>query len=132
SSSVEQKSNETEYAYSNGQLHIPRVVTDVAFNRWVTRAVSTPEVELGLYHQPQRPLKLHVESPGLLSSMRFINDTVGALEISVAADELQIETRAYGVNFKDVFIAMGQMLPSFKMTGECSGIVTAVGADFQS
>jgi NADPH:quinone reductase-like Zn-dependent oxidoreductase/NAD(P)-dependent dehydrogenase (short-subunit alcohol dehydrogenase family)/SAM-dependent methyltransferase len=131
-SSESQKSNEMEYAYGHGRLHIPRVITDVAFNEWVTRAVGTPDVEVGLYHQPQRPLKLQVESPGLLSSMRFIDNATGTTQIPLAPDEVQIEARAYGVNFKDVFIAMGQMPPSMKMTGECSGLVTAVGLEFQS
>ncbi|KAI1422806.1 hypothetical protein F5Y12DRAFT_716937 [Xylaria sp. FL1777] len=41
--------------------------------------------------------------------------------------EIQVSTRAHGINFKDVFISLGQMPPSVTMVGEMSGIVTAVG-----
>ncbi|OBT81690.1 Type I Iterative Polyketide synthase (PKS) [Pseudogymnoascus sp. 03VT05] len=123
------KSNEFEYAYKNNTLLVPRVQTDIQFNTWVDKVVKTQSIESGLFHQADRPLKLEVETPGLLSSLRFVDDEVCLLPLDPS--EIEIETKAYGVNFKDVFIAMGQMLPGVKMAGECSGMVTKVGSALQ-
>lgn len=125
-----QKSNEYEYAYSDGKLFVPRLLTDEKFDNWVDRTVKELEPEMTLYQQPDRPMKLQVETPGLLSSLRFVDDPLA--QTSLLPDEIEIEARAYGINFKDVFIALGQMLPGVNMVGEVSGVVTAVGSSFES
>jgi NADPH:quinone reductase-like Zn-dependent oxidoreductase len=55
----------------------------------------------------------------------FMDDPSAQLPLD--PEEIEIQTRAYGVNFKDVFIAMGQMLPGVKMAGECAGVITRIG-----
>jgi NADPH:quinone reductase-like Zn-dependent oxidoreductase len=105
---------------------IPRVQPDTKFNEWIDRAVGDDRLDTLPYHQSDRSLKLHVETPGLLSSLRFVEDD--SLASPLRADEIEIEAKAYGVNFKDVFIALGQMLPGVNMIGEVSGVVTAVGS----
>jgi NADPH:quinone reductase-like Zn-dependent oxidoreductase len=125
-----QKMNEYEYSYRDGKLLVPRLQTDEKFNNWVDRAVRELEPEMTLYQQSERPLKLHVETPGLLSSLRFVDDPQA--QTPLLPDEIEIEARAYGINFKDVFIALGQMLPGVNMVGEVAGFVTAVGSNFQS
>jgi NADPH:quinone reductase-like Zn-dependent oxidoreductase len=47
----------------------------------------------------------------------------------LAPDEIRLESKAYGVNFRDVFIALGQMPDGLPMAGEVAGVVTAVGSD---
>ena len=123
------KGTEYEYAYKDNTLLVPRIQTDIQFNTWVDKAVKKQSLETGFFHQSNRPLKLEVETPGLLSSLRFVDDEVTLLPLH--PEEIEVETKAYGVNFKDVFIAMGQMLPGVKMAGECSGIVTKVGSALQ-
>lgn len=125
-----QPSNEYEYSYSNKNLLVPRLQTDKKFDSWVDRAVGELEPEMTLYQQSERPLKLHLETPGLLSSLRFVDDPSAKDEL--LPGEIEIEARAYGINFKDVFIALGQMLPGVNMVGEVAGVVTAVGSNFQS
>ncbi|MCJ1309677.1 hypothetical protein MMC25_003337 [Agyrium rufum] len=120
------KSDEDEYTFSKDQLLISRVHADAKFDDWVKRTINTQNVEVGPYQQPERPLKLEVETPGLLSSLRFVDDEV-PLKL-LGPFDLELEAKAYGINFKDVFIAMGQMVPGVSMTGECAGIVRKVGS----
>ncbi|KAJ4203077.1 hypothetical protein NW759_015276 [Fusarium solani] len=121
------RSDEDEYAFRDGQLLIPRVHADTKFDDWVKRAIYAQSMATGPFQQPERPLKLEVETPGLLSSLRFVDDEI--LSKPLGPFELELEARAYGVNFKDVFIAMGQMIPGVTMAGECTGIVRKVGSE---
>jgi len=83
-------------------------------------------MESGPFQQLDRPLKLEVETPGLLSSLRFVDDEVPSKPLGPF--DLELEAKAHGINFKDVFIAMGQMVPGVTMVGECAGIVRKVGS----
>ncbi|KAI0599931.1 hypothetical protein F4775DRAFT_591035 [Biscogniauxia sp. FL1348] len=118
---------ELEYAYTDGKLQIPRVRRDHAFHEWTGRIRGDEKLSLCPYHQADRPLRLEVSVPGVLGSLRFVDDETALLPLP--ADEIQIEARAYGVNFRDVFVALGQMPGHLPMVGEVSGIVTAVGSD---
>lgn len=120
------RSDEDEYKFSNGQLLIPRVHVDAKFDDWVKRAIYAQGMETGPFQQADRPLKLEVETPGLLSSLRFADDETPSKPLQPF--EIELEARAYGVNFKDVFIAMGQMIPGVTMAGECAGVVRKVGS----
>ncbi|KAJ5833041.1 Highly reducing polyketide synthase sdnO [Penicillium riverlandense] len=128
--SESQRSNEHEYAICNGLVHIPRVQPDTKFNEWIDQAVGSDRLDICPYQEEGRALKLHVETPGLLSSLRFVDDD--SITADLSPEEVEIEARAYGINFKDVFIALGQMLPGINMVGEVAGVVTAVGSSMQS
>lgn len=120
-------SDETEFRLRRGQLIIPRAQADSKFNHWIDQVNGQTQLDTCAYQDADRPLKLEVETPGLLSSLRFAHDDIPARPLG--RDEIQLDARAYGVNFRDVFIALGQMLPGLPMAGECSGVVTAVGSD---
>ena len=129
-SSAQSSLAETEYAYKDRQILIPRLIPDNRINDMVTGKNQTPTAEPTLFKQSQRSLKLHVGKPGLLDSLVFVDD-YRVLE-KLRDDELEIEVDAFGVNFKDIFIALGQMKATTPMGGECSGIVTAVGSQCRS
>lgn len=118
---------EHEYVYRNGHLMIPRLKLDQKFLRGVGSRFSGQHslVEVP-YHNVNRPLRLEVEIPGLLNSLRFVDDK---LPQDLNPCDIQLSSRAHGINFKDVFIALGQMPPSVTMVGEISGVVTAIGRD---
>ncbi|KAK1593857.1 beta-ketoacyl synthase domain-containing protein [Colletotrichum navitas] len=120
------RSDEDEYTFSNGQLLIPRVHADAKFDDWAKKSIYAQSIETGPFQQADRPLKLEVETPGLLSSLRFVDDETPSKPLGPF--ELELEAKAYGVNFKDVFIAMGQMVPGVTMAGECAGVVRKVGS----
>lgn len=139
SMSGEEETYERELRYSNGELLIPRLQTDSKFQAWADRrstASSTSNalpLESGVpYHQTGRPLKLDVGTPGLLGSMRFVDDDSSSSKIQLKPWEIEISARAHGVNFKDVFVALGQMRAGVNMVGEVAGVVTDVGEDMKS
>lgn len=120
------KSYEDEYIFRNNDVLIPRISADIKFENWVKKSTFGQSVEDGIFQQPDRPLKLEVETPGLLNSLRFVDDDLPFKDIGPF--EIELEARAHGINFKDVFIAMGQMVPGVTMAGECAGIVRKVGS----
>ncbi|KAF2180972.1 putative polyketide synthase [Zopfia rhizophila CBS 207.26] len=121
------RSAECEYMISGGKLHIPRLVA----NPKVDNVLSTPDDEvipdMVPFHHPDRSLSLHVKSPGLLNSLQFMEMETFQ---PIGADEVEIEVHACGINFKDVWVALGQMKPKDSFVGECAGVVTAVGKSF--
>ncbi|KAG5778891.1 hypothetical protein H9Q73_007445 [Fusarium xylarioides] len=61
-------------------------------------------------HQTDRPLSMYVGMPGLLDTLVFDDHplvSAAASEESIPADLVEIEPRTYGVNFRDVMVAMG-------------------------
>lgn len=123
-----ERSTEVELVYQDGQLHISRALPDVDLSRYIE--AGKPKTDLGPFHRPGHSLKLHVEKAGLLDSLVFVDDD--AAEEPIEPDQIEIETRAHGINFKDVYIALGQMKPTERMAGESAGIVTKVGSNFTS
>ena len=121
---------EVEFAYHEDELLIPRLIPDANISSYMEIASGNTKTELSRFHQPNRPLKLSVRSPGLLDSLVFIDDevTTGPL----GENEIEIRVMACGINFKDVFVALGQMKGSTQMAGECAGIVTTVGCNMQT
>ncbi|KAM0345449.1 hypothetical protein ACHAPU_006376 [Fusarium lateritium] len=127
--SHDQKSLEPEFAYENGRVSIPRVLPDMTFLKWARSSWdqgTVTETETAL-HQGDRALKLEVGTPGLLSSLRFVD---GDLLPELGADQIEVKADAYGVNYKDVSVALGQT--SSEMAGEFAGVVTAVGQDMKA
>lgn len=124
---AEEPSREFEYAERGGRIYIPRLVQDRKLQDYLTASVTQPEPKLQPFFQPDRPLRLEVETPGLLDSIRFVEDETPRK--SLAADELRMDLRASGVNFRDVMISLGQLDDSSAMAGEHSGVVSGVGTD---
>ncbi|KAM7199140.1 putative polyketide synthase [Rhypophila sp. PSN 637] len=126
------RSEEFEYMmHSGGQLFIPRVVPDDQFSRFAESRGSDSSRNGSLvetkYLDKDRPLMFSVQVPGLLNSIRFV-DNEDMTNKPLGAQEVQVEARAHGVNFKDVFISLGQLPANTVMTGEMAGVVTAVGS----
>ena len=74
---------------------------------------------------------MHVDVPGLLDSIVFKDN--GAAQVALAEGWVEIEPKAFGLNFRDVMAAMG-MLKELKqeMGVECAGIVTRMGGGVSS
>jgi acyl transferase domain-containing protein/NADPH:quinone reductase-like Zn-dependent oxidoreductase/NAD(P)-dependent dehydrogenase (short-subunit alcohol dehydrogenase family)/SAM-dependent methyltransferase len=125
---------ESEFAVRDGLILVPRVSKDVVRNKMLTPEApnwavpeSIPEAPL---FQDQRPLRLEIGIPGLLDTMAFNDDKeadVGGSD-DTQADMVEIEPRAYGLNFRDVMVAMGQLRERV-MGLECAGIITRVGSE---
>ncbi|MFG1350010.1 SDR family NAD(P)-dependent oxidoreductase [Xanthobacter autotrophicus] len=80
-----------------------------------------------------RRVRLHVPQQGALGSLGWIADERKA----PAADEIEIEVAATGLNFRDVMLALGALdddilgpgLTSASLGFECAGTVVRVGSD---
>ena len=125
-SSTSKDSREMEYMERDGILHIPRVMNDDEMNRFVHQQLQESEPEPQPFFQKDRPLKMKIGSPGLLDTLHFIDDYT--LSTSLADDYVEIEVKAIGLNFKDVMIAMGQLVNEHIGT-ECSGVIIQVGSN---
>ncbi|GFP60348.1 highly reducing polyketide synthase AFT9-1 [Trichoderma asperellum] len=119
---------EFELMYRDGKMQIQRFVTDNKLSKAVTASSDVIETEETTFHQADRRLRIHVDKPGLLNSLVFIDDNYSTL----GPDEVEIKSYAWGLNFSDVFIALGQLPPTQPMVGESAGVITAVGSNFAS
>lgn len=119
---------EYELMYRNGKMHIQRLVPDDSLCNALSTGSDDADTDETLLHQDNRPLRISVDKPGLLSSLVFVDDMLDSL----GPDEVEIKSYAWGLNFSDVFIALGQLPPTQPMVGESAGVITAVGANFTS
>lgn len=118
-------SQETEFLEINTLLSIPRITPAIDVTRqFQGRAMQQRPALTQVHNAP--PLKLAIGSPGLLDTLHFIEDD-GAMQ-PLEPDEVEIQTHAIGINYKDLLVAMGQ-LPSASMGLECAGIVRRCGPD---
>ena len=113
-----------EFALKDGILHIPRLVHDNVTNHSLTRETHAESKYLQSFYQEGRPLRLTITNPGFLDTLSFIDDD--RLASPLPDDEIEIEVKASGLNFKDVILALGQ-LPGYYLGQECSGVVTKAG-----
>ena len=114
--------------YRKGELHFQRLVTHPDLYKALLAKPEESEKETTLFHQDARVLRAHVERPGVLSSLIFVDQEFGELE----PDEVEVQSFAWGVNTRDLAIILGQAKPGQQMVGEGAGIVTRVGSDFES
>ena len=119
------KAEDMEFAERSGRIYVPRVVEDPSLQSHLTLQSNEPQVGTQRLFQSGRSLRLDVATPGLLDSLRFIDDSSGTAPL--APHELRMQPRAYGVNFRDVMIALGQLEDTSLMSSEHSGVVMEVG-----
>lgn len=124
-----ESTKDVEFVEKKGSLYVSRIIEDQSLQRYLTASTTVPETEVEPFFQAHRPLRLEVATPGLLDSLRFVEDNQGSL--SIAADQLRMKPKAFGVNFRDVMISLGQLEDTSLMSSEHSGIVTEVGADLK-
>ena len=124
--SVVESTNDYEFAERDGVIQIPRYVKDINRNQAVFSQSSSPAVpRLEPFMQSDRPLRLTIGTPGLLDTLAFDDDPSAAEALQ--EDFVEVEPRAFGVNFRDVMVAMGQ-LQSKVMGYDCAGVIRRVGA----
>ncbi|PQE06756.1 polyketide synthase protein [Rutstroemia sp. NJR-2017a BBW] len=117
-------STEIEFAVQNNHLTVGRLMKAIKLDeerssRIIPQLSTTP-------WKASPPVKLEVRVPGMLDTLRFVEDT--AYNDVLGSNEVEIEAMAWPVNFRDVFVALGRL----GMTGlgvECAGVVTRTGND---
>lgn len=112
-----------EFAQHDGLAHVSRFEPDAALNevfRSKQDAVARAQ-RVGL----ARDTQLHIDQPGQFDTIRFVPSTSGPL----AADALEVEVRAVGLNAKDLYVLAGKI---GTQKGTCAlefaGVVKSVGS----
>jgi acyl transferase domain-containing protein/NADPH:quinone reductase-like Zn-dependent oxidoreductase len=115
---------ENEFAIRGGQICVPRLQLHKGMNDLVRTFNGVSQPQLGPLHQDGRPLNMGVAIPGRLDTLRFATDS--AYKVVLSHDDVEIEVKSIGLNFKDLMISMGQ-LDEPELGFECSGVVRRVG-----
>lgn len=114
---------EPEIVEKNGVLQIPRVEEDVHLNEQIS------EQDAGIVQRNvvfgDGNLRLTVQTPGLLDSLRFVQGDT--LPQDLGPGEVEVRVKAVGVNFKDCLVALGRVSDDTLGT-ECAGIVERAGS----
>jgi NADPH:quinone reductase-like Zn-dependent oxidoreductase/SAM-dependent methyltransferase len=116
-----------EFAERGGQILLPRLIRDTTENEALIN--NSKEIEMQPFVQPGpngRILKLEVMKPGLLDSIVFRDDE--DFELPLPEGWVEVEPRAYGINFRDIMSAMGQLDEKQELGVESGGVVTRVGS----
>ncbi|RHZ73806.1 hypothetical protein CDV55_100878 [Aspergillus turcosus] len=116
---------EAEYAIRAGVVQIPRVRENLQENNAVAGAGAALTPELCPFFKAGRNIKLGVTTPGLLESLTFIDDP--RADETLPEDYVEINPKAFGLNFRDVLVALDQ-LEETRMGFECSGVISRVGS----
>ncbi|KAI0855253.1 polyketide synthase [Xylaria cubensis] len=117
---------ETSYKVLDGVVTIPRLVeaTDVTKHvKQQTSAGAVADVAFGA--DPSRSLRLQVREIGLLDSLCFDDDPLH--DAPLADNEVEFQTKATAVNFKDLAVMLGKINET-PVGLEAAGIVTRVGS----
>ncbi|MCJ1377213.1 hypothetical protein MMC17_000305 [Xylographa soralifera] len=113
-----------EYVQRNGLLHVSRLMPDKPLNQRFLEQEGLTKATKGVSLESQHALGLGFDQPGLLSSLFFKEDP--EFYSPLKDDWVEIETKAVGLNVKDLAVATGRFDWN-KFSTECSGIVTKVG-----
>lgn len=116
---------DNEYAERGGIICVPRVFETDVESSPSTRSIESAETKTELFRQSSRKLRLQVSTPGLLDTLGFVGEPMQTDPLP--EESIEVEPMAFGLNFRDVMVAMGQ-LSTDVMGFECSGVVTQVGS----
>lgn len=121
--SFELNSPEVEYVVQEGQIMTGRLSEERSANANMLSSIY-PALKHGPWGEGL-PLMLQVRTPSTLDTLQFVEDHVTLLDLGPY--EVEIEARAWGLNFRDVLVALGRVEES-EFGFDCAGIVTRVGS----
>ncbi|KAK1988362.1 mycocerosic acid synthase [Colletotrichum cereale] len=116
---------ETTYKVIDGVVTVPRLVKAAAVTKHIKQTPNDSISEVAFGADLSRPLRLQIQHVGLLSSLRFTDDHLYAT--SLEASEVEFQTMATAVNFKDLAVMLGKIQET-PVGLEAAGIVTRVGS----
>ncbi|KAI0190176.1 putative polyketide synthase, partial [Xylaria flabelliformis] len=119
---IRSESYEREFIQIEYLLHIPRVYELENMNKKVQ------ELSSGTVWKRQRladcHISLKIRQPGSLDTMYFEEEEISG---ALVPDEIEVEVKAVGVNFKDCLVALGRVAEDSLGT-ECAGVVRNAGS----
>ncbi|KAL4922018.1 hypothetical protein BDW62DRAFT_197254 [Aspergillus aurantiobrunneus] len=118
---------DTEFTERSSAWFIPRLVLDEKASQYVQGMFlpgdSTTRVQS--VREDDQPHRLSADGSRSLLDLSFIREEFPK---PLGDEEVEIEVRATGINFRDSLILLGEM--EDRLVGECSGVVRAVGRNF--
>ncbi|KAI8623288.1 hypothetical protein F5Y19DRAFT_459062 [Xylariaceae sp. FL1651] len=118
-----------EFFDRRGIVYIPRYHKDTTLNMALfPDAGDVPSPKMKPFEQPGRPLRLFVGTLGLLDTLVWDDDPDAGDELDAGA--VEVAPRVFGLNFRDVMVAMGQLQSSL-MGFEYAGYIVHVGSGFR-
>lgn len=124
----ESSSPEVEYVVRQGHILTGRAVADTTGNAML-QSLLVPRLQHRAWRDAPAALRLEVGAPGTLDSLRFVED--GAHGTELGPREVEIEAKAWGLNFRDVLMALGRE-EGDGLGADCAGVVTRVGSACES
>jgi acyl transferase domain-containing protein/NADPH:quinone reductase-like Zn-dependent oxidoreductase/ubiquinone/menaquinone biosynthesis C-methylase UbiE len=115
---------DSENAIRDGDLFLPRISDDNLENDDVSANTTDLAPEMQPFIQDDRELRMGVVTPGLLDSLAFKEDPDAGKPLE--DDFVEIEAKAFGLNFRDIMVAMGQLQEKI-MGFECGGVIVRIG-----
>lgn len=112
---------------AGGFVQTARITAAPPVNDFIAKRTTVLQPQLQEFGaDPDRSLKLHTSGPGRLDKLHFI-DWPAAQE-PLGNTEVQVDVKAAGLNFRDVMVAMGELVGNI-LGYEGSGVVTHVGPE---
>lgn len=122
--SFQRKLPEVEYIVRDGQLMTGRLAQEPSLDDSIRDLISPQLKRQPLVPDGGRPMKLVVASPGMLDTLHFVEDADYNLDLG--PEEIEIEAKAWGLSFRELFVALGRLDES-DLGADCAGIITRVG-----
>ncbi|CAI7594036.1 unnamed protein product [Penicillium glandicola] len=120
-------SKDVEFKTKDSELFVQRVVEDDAANIFVHNETHDMTISTQPFSQPGRRFKIQIGNPGALDSLYFVDDNPPPL----GEDQIELQVKASGLNFKDIVVSMGQLSQPY-IGVECSGFISRVGSNVKS
>ncbi|KAI4726166.1 hypothetical protein E4T49_06112 [Aureobasidium sp. EXF-10728] len=121
-----------EFAHRNGILLIPRISASRGLNDKYqsSGSVGAPRLERFREDDCPRNLSLTIKETGLLDSLVFEEDEDILSSADLGDNEIEVETKASALNFRDIAAAIG-IIDDHKLGDELAGVVTRTGLNIQ-
>lgn len=116
---------EGEYKVIDNTLRISRMYPDEKANYETGKLITDPPSELQPFFQPDRVLDWESGKTGVLSEAHFTDDFSYANGLE--SGMIEVEPKAFGLNFRDVMLALGQVEEDALVYSEMCGVVKRLG-----
>jgi NADPH:quinone reductase-like Zn-dependent oxidoreductase len=113
-----------EYAARDSTICIARILESPDADNAAATLSNTTQSGLREFVGSHTPLHIDVGTTGNLDSIRFVEDE--KIDSSLDDGYIEVEPKAFGVNFRDVLVALGH-IDGTTLGHECSGVVTRLG-----
>lgn len=113
-----------EYGVKDSVLYVPRFYPDLARDRASDENGVNPTANIEFFWKPNRDLVWEASHSGLLTDLHFTELTIDSSPLP--SGMVEIEARAFGLNFRDVMVALNQLDESL-IGHDCAGIVKRLG-----